>query len=178
MGRVAPVAIVLAFALFHHQPRGAEAPPMITSEGLATDQMLPSLDGSAAELPLSAAAPGNLTLNDAVNRAVSWHPSIREAVGKLLAQNEQIEVAKSKYYPQVSAGVNNGYSNTYTDHGYSPSLVLSVSQMLYDFGKVASQVRAETAGAAQQQANVLLSIDTVAHETANAIVQTQSWQQM
>ncbi|MEA7520166.1 TolC family protein, partial [Salmonella enterica subsp. enterica serovar Virginia] len=139
---------------------------------------LPSLDGSAAELPLSAAAPGNLTLNDAVNRAVNWHPSIREAVGKLLAQNEQIEVAKSKYYPQVSAGVNNGYSNTYTDHGYSPSLVLSVSQMLYDFGKVASQVRAETAGAAQQQANVLLSIDTVAHETANAIVQTQSWQQM
>ncbi|EBO6834692.1 type I secretion protein TolC, partial [Salmonella enterica] len=178
MGRVAPVAIVLAFALFHHQPRGAEALPIITSEGLATDQMLPSLDGSAAELPLSAAAPGNLTLNDAVNRAVNWHPSIREAIGKLLAQNEQIEVAKSKYYPQVSAGVNNGYSNTYTDHGYSPSLVLSVSQMLYDFGKVASQVRAETAGAAQQQANVLLSIDTVAHETANAIVQTQSWQQM
>ncbi|MGT3086060.1 TolC family protein, partial [Salmonella enterica] len=178
MGRVAPVAIVLAFALFHHQPRGAESLPIITSEGLATDQMLPSLDGSAAELPLSAAAPGNLTLNDAVNRAVNWHPSIREAIGKLLAQNEQIEVAKSKYYPQVSAGVNNGYSNTYTDHGYSPSLVLSVSQMLYDFGKVASQVRAETAGAAQQQANVLLSIDTVAHETANAIVQTQSWQQM
>ncbi|PLP66700.1 type I secretion protein TolC, partial [Salmonella enterica] len=56
MGRVAPVAIVLAFALFHHQPRGAEALPIITSEGLATDQMLPSLDGSAAELPLSAAA--------------------------------------------------------------------------------------------------------------------------
>ncbi|MBA6283822.1 TolC family protein, partial [Salmonella enterica subsp. enterica serovar Irumu] len=162
MGRVAPVAIVLAFALFHHQPRGAESLPIITSEGLATDQMLPSLDGSAAELPLSAAAPGNLTLNDAVNRAVNWHPSIREAIGKLLAQNEQIEVAKSKYYPQVSAGVNNGYSNTYTDHGYSPSMVLSGSQMLYDFGKVASQVRDETAGAAQQQANVWLSIDTVA----------------
>lgn len=124
MGRVTPAAIVLAFALFHHQTRGAEAPPIITSEGLATDQMLPSLDGSAAELPLSAAAPGNLTLNEAVNRAVNWHPSIREAVGKLLAQNEQIEVARSKYYPQVSAGVNNGYSNTYTDHGYSPSLVL------------------------------------------------------
>ena len=58
--------------------------------------------------------------------------------------------------------MNNGYSNTYTDHGFSPALVISVSQMLYDFGKVASQVRAETAGAAQQQANVLLSIDTIA----------------
>jgi adhesin transport system outer membrane protein len=54
-----------------------------------------------------------------------------------------IDVAKSKYYPQVSAGMNNGYSNTYTDHGFSPALVISVSQMLYDFGKVASQVRAE-----------------------------------
>ncbi|WP_348265564.1 TolC family protein, partial [Salmonella enterica] len=75
------------------------------------------------------------------------HPSIREAVGKLLPQNEQIDVAKSKYFPQVSAGVNNGYSNTYTGHGYSPSLVLSVTQMLYVFDKEASQVPAGTAGA-------------------------------
>jgi adhesin transport system outer membrane protein len=26
---------------------------------------------------------------------VSWHPSIRESIGKLLSQNEQIDVAKS-----------------------------------------------------------------------------------
>ncbi|MGS9073985.1 TolC family outer membrane protein, partial [Salmonella enterica subsp. enterica serovar Infantis] len=69
--------MVLAYALFKHQPRGAEAPPMITSEGLATDQMLPSLDGSAAEWPRSAAAPGPLTLTDAVHRAGNWHPSLR-----------------------------------------------------------------------------------------------------
>ncbi|POT56298.1 type I secretion protein TolC [Citrobacter amalonaticus] len=178
MGKVMPVALLLASALCCAGAEAEDEPQVITSEGLASDQTLPSLDGSAAELPLSAAAPGNLTVNDAVNRAVNWHPSIREAIGKLLSQNEQIDVAKSRYYPQVTAGMNNGYSNTYTDHGYSPSLVLSVSQMLYDFGKVSSQVRAETAGAAQQQANVLLSIDTVAHETATAMVQVQTWQQM
>lgn len=178
MRNVASVTLLLAFTLCSLQVNAEDEPQIITPEGLATSQMLPSLDGSVAELPLSAAAPGNLTLNDAVSRAVSWHPAIRESIGKLLSQNEQIDVAKSKYYPQVTAGVNNGYSNTYNDHGFSPSLVISVSQMLYDFGKVASQVRAETAGAAQQQANVLLSIDTVAHETANAIVQVQSWQQM
>ena len=50
--------------------------------------------------------------------------------------------------------------------------------MLYDFGKVASQVRAENAGVAQQQANVLVSIDTIAHDTAIAMVQVQTWQQM
>ena len=139
---------------------------------------LPALDGRNEALPLSAPSPGVLTINDAVNRAVSWHPAIREAVGKLLAQKDQIEAAKSKYYPQVSAGMNNGYSNTYVDHGFSPSLVLSVSQMLYDFGKVSSQVRAERAGAVQQQANVLLSIDDVTHDTATAMVEVQSWQQM
>lgn len=39
-------------------------------------------------------------------------------------------------------------------------------------------MRAESAGAAEEQANVLLSIDSVAHETANAIVQVQAAQQM
>ena len=179
MRNVAPVALLLALTLCTLRVNAEDEPQIYYAwEGLATSQMLPSLDGAVADLPLSAAAPGSLTLDDAASRAVSWHPSIRESIGKLLSQNEQIDVAKSKYYPQVSAGINNGYSNTYTDHGFSPALVISVSQMLYDFGKVASQVRAETAGSAQQQANVLLSIDTIAHATANAIVQVQTWQQM
>ena len=36
----------------------------------------------------------------------------------------------------------------------------------------------ESAGVAQQQANVLVSIDTIAHDTAIAMVQVQTWQQM
>lgn len=139
MGKMACVAALVALALSCGHLNAQELP--ISSETLAADQMLPSLDGSAAQLPLSPAAPGTLMLNEAVDRAVNWHPSISEAVGKLLSQNEQIEVAKAKYYPQISAGVNNGYSNTYLDHGYSPALVLSISQMLYDFGKVASGAR-------------------------------------
>ena len=89
-----------------------------------------------------------------------------------------MDVAKSKYYPQINAGMDNGYSHDGDDNGFTPSLVLSLSQMLYDFGKVASQVRAENAGVAQQQANVLVSIDTIAHDTAIAMVQVQTWQQM
>ena len=151
--------------------------PRIAPQQWVEQQELPALDGP---MPLSgdSAAPGELTLPQAVNRAVSWHPSIAEGVGKLYAQIQQVDVAKAKYYPQVNAGMNNGYTNSYSDSGFSPSLVLSLSQMLYDFGKVASQVRAENAGVAQEQANVLLSIDTVSHETATAIVQVQTWQQM
>lgn len=177
MGKLQPVALWLTCSLCVAQTYADDTPQFITPEGLAQQHELPSLDGSLS-LPLNAPAPGTLTLNDAVNRAVTWHPAINEAIGKLAGQSEQVNVAKSKYYPQVSAGVNNGYSNSYTDSGFSPSLVLSISQMLYDFGKVSSQVRAESAGVAQEQANVLVSIDNVGHDTATAMVQVQMWQQM
>ncbi|MFW0767198.1 TolC family outer membrane protein [Trabulsiella odontotermitis] len=177
MGKLLPASCWLASCLCVAQATYADDEPQrITTQGLA-GQELPALDGSST-LKLDAAPPGILTLNEAVNRAVNWHPSINEAIGKLWAQTEQVNVAKAKYYPQISAGMNNGYSNTYLDHGFSPSLVLSLSQMLYDFGKVDSQVRAESAGVAQQQANVLVSIDSVGHDTAIAMVQVQTWQQM
>ena len=137
MGKLQPVALWLACGLFSLQAWADDKPASITTQGLAQQQELPSLDGPTA-LPLNAPAPGILTLNDAVNRSVSWHPGIREAIGKLYGQSEQINVAKSKYYPQISAGMNNGSTTTYSNSGYSPSLVLSLSQMLYDFGKVAS----------------------------------------
>ncbi|MTH48528.1 TolC family outer membrane protein [Intestinirhabdus alba] len=167
----------LAGSLFALQAFAADIPPRIAPQQLAGQQELPSLD-AAAPLTGSDAAPGELSLTQAVNRAVTWHPSIREDIGKLYAQVERVDIARAKYYPQVNAGVNSGYTNSYSDSGFSPSLVLSLSQMLYDFGKVASQVRAENAGVAQEQANVLLRIDSVSHETASAMVQVQTWQQM
>lgn len=110
--------------------------------------MLPSLNGAVANLSLSAAAPSDLMLNDAVSCTVSWHPSIREPIDRLLSQDEQADVTKSKYYPQAFTGMNSGYSNTYTSHGFSPALIISASQMLYDFSRVTSQVQAETTGTA------------------------------
>lgn len=177
MGKLTPVTWGLVACLGAAPLQAEETSHFISSQTLHEQQELPALSGAVA-LPLESAAPGMLMLNDAVNRAVNWHPSIQEAIGKLYGQNEQVEVAKSKYYPQINAGMNNGYSNTYLDHGFSPSLVLSLSQMLYDFGKVDSQVRAESAGVAQEQANVLISIDNVGHSTAVAMVQVQTWQQM
>lgn len=149
----------------------------ISSAGLMQQQDLPSLTGEVAQPALNN-VPDTLTINQAVQRAIQWHPDIAEAIGKMLEQANQVDVAKAKYYPQVSAGVNNGYTNTYVEKGYSPSFVLSVSQMLYDFGKVSSSVRSAEAGVAQEQANVLVSIDTVAHDTAAALVEVQGYQQL
>lgn len=121
---------------------------------------------------------GPVDIATAVKSAVNWHPAITQQVSKLQEQVQKVDVAKAKYYPQVNAGMNNGYSNTYSDSGYSPSLVVSVSQMLYDFGKVSSSVRAADAAVAQQQAMVMLNIDQVAHDTAGAVVQMQGYQKL
>lgn len=149
----------------------------ISSSGLAQQQDLPSLTGEVTE-PALAHVPDTLTINQAVQRAIQWHPDIAEAIGNMLEQNNQVDVAKAKYYPQVSAGMNNGYSNAYVEKGFSPSFVLSVSQMLYDFGKVSSSVRSAEAGVAEGQANILVSIDTVAHDTAAALVEVQGYQEL
>ncbi|HBZ3740278.1 TPA: IS481 family transposase [Klebsiella pneumoniae] len=151
-------------------------PTSISTQRLNDTQQV---DGYSEELinPESHLA-GPLDIATAVKSAVNWHPAINQQVSKLQEQVQKVDVAKAKYYPQVNAGMNNGYSNTYSDSGYSPSLVVSVSQMLYDFGKVSSSVRAADAAVAQQQAMVMLNIDQVAHDTAGAVVQLQGYQKL
>ncbi|NUU67239.1 TolC family outer membrane protein [Enterobacteriaceae bacterium BIT-l23] len=140
-------------------------------------QQLPALTGQVME-PLRHQPSTPLDINAAVHRAVQWYPDISEEINKLFTQAAKVDVARAKYYPQVNGGFNNGVTNTYTDHGYSPSLVLSISQMLYDFGKVDSSVREANAAVAQQQAMVLLSIDKIAHDAGAALVQVQGYQRL
>jgi len=148
----------------------------ISSQQLIANQALPDLYSITPQTTLASGS--TIDMVNAVQQAVSWHPSITQAVGKLFQQAANVDVAKAKYYPQVSAGMNNSYSNTYSHSGYSPAFQLSISQMLYDFGKVSSSVRAADAAVAQQQAQVMLSIDQVAHDTAAAVVQVQGYQRL
>ena len=150
----------------------------ISPKHLAPEDALPDMYDTHSAQPGARSAPDMLALNAAVDRAVQWFPDIGSEVGKLFTASERINVARSKYYPQISGGINNSITNSYSDSGYSPSLVLSLSQMLYDFGKVDSSVREANSAMAQQQANVLLSIDKVAHDSAAAVVQVQGFQQL
>ncbi|BDH47486.1 TolC family type I secretion outer membrane protein [Salmonella enterica subsp. enterica serovar Choleraesuis] len=151
---------------------------IITPDKIVTEEDLPTLKGRDPGLSVNTAAPSVLNINQAVQRAVQWYPDIGTQAGKLFTAAEKVNIASAKYYPQINGGVNNGITNSYSDHGYSPSLVLSLSQMLYDFGKVDSSVREANAAVAEQQATVLLSIDKVAHDTAAALVQVQGYQEL
>lgn len=154
----------------------AAAAGAINPEKIVPDDSLPNLQGRDPGLLVNTPAPSILTINQAVQRAVQWYPDIGTEAGKLFNAAKKVDVARAKYYPQISGGMNNGITNSYTDHGYSPSFVLSLSQMLYDFGKTDSSVREANAAVAGQQATVLLSIDKVAHDTAAALVQVQGFQ--
>lgn len=120
----------------------------------------------------AAVRPGSgLGLIEAVQTAARYHPAVRGAARQVLQADEGIAAARAGYYPQVRGGVGSQLSNrniSSYDSRRVNTASLSVSQMLYDFGKVDSAVGQAEAAVASTQAQVLLSVDDVARETALA----------
>ncbi|MBA8853342.1 adhesin transport system outer membrane protein [Ochrobactrum intermedium] len=128
---------------------------------------------AAKPLPLPAAG-SRITLENAVHTALNWHPSIDEAVAKIGEADAEIEVARAGYFPKVQGGLNGNYRSA--DGGeWRPKLNVSASQMIYDFGKVSSAVEARTAGANVSRAQLLLGVDVLVRDTANAVIEVQRY---
>lgn len=125
------------------------------------------------------ATTGPLSLDEAVRAAARWHPGVRNAAQQLLQANEGIAVARSGYLPQVRAGIGAQFGNNNIS-SYDSRRVqtgsLGVSQMLYDFGKVASLVDEAEAATRATRAQVQQSIDDVARDTAQAWVEVHRQQ--
>ncbi|MFC0202821.1 TolC family protein [Novosphingobium soli] len=113
-----------------------------------------------------------LTLEQAVQEAVAWHPSVTEAVGRLKARGEDVRVAQAGYLPQVNAGLGSGYDSVSRSR-WRPRANLSASQMLYDFGKVSSSVAIAEAGTRIGRAQLLLAVDSLVRDTAYALIEIQ-----
>lgn len=138
-----------------------------------------SLPAALAWIALSAMAagpaganPGALTLEQAIARAVSWHPSIDEAIARYNQDAEQINVARSGYFPSVTGGLSMDYTSSGTGD-WAPKLDLSLSQMIFDFGKVESAVEAATAATRAGRARVLLGVDSLILQTGQTALQIQ-----
>ncbi|MCX8995491.1 TolC family protein [Rhizobiaceae bacterium BDR2-2] len=131
--------------------------------------------GRAEAAAVSAAKTAPLTFETAVVRALAWHPAIDEAVGQIYRAEERIAEAKAGYYPKISAGVDSGYRST---SGWGPRLNVSASQMIYDFGKAASSVDTQAAGRNVADARLLLATDTLARDTAQAVIELQRYRRL
>lgn len=139
----------------------------------------PSVDKHDFQLDLTYSNTGSLTeenldLATSVMLAVNSYPSVTEAVGRLHEQTAQVDVAKSGYYPQIGAGVSHGYRSS---SGRSEqAFTVSVSQMLYDFGKVASLVNMAKFGVDRNYASVLKVVEDLIRDTSQAFIEVQRYQ--
>ncbi|MGM0517795.1 MAG: TolC family protein [Pseudomonadota bacterium] len=90
-------------------------------------------------------SPGQaITLETAVGQGLAIHPSVAAARAEVEAAGTDVDIARDGYWPtvQASAGPENAL---WGEFGYD----LTASQMLYDWGRVSSQV--ESASAAERQ---------------------------
>lgn len=116
-----------------------------------------------------------LGLFEAVAIAVSRHPSIISAVSAIEQQQGQVDGARAGYYPKINAGMNSGRVNTY---GYGQVATVSLSQMLHDFGKVEGSVTQAQGQVFKQQALLLKQVDSIAGQTAEAILEVHRQQSL
>lgn len=121
-------------------------------------------------------AANKLNLLDAIQQAVKTHPDIQQQVSSLAAQNENIDVAKAAYFPQISGGISTGDMTT-GERGRQ-LISLNATQMLYDFGKVKTSVDIQQARLLAEQAQLLVSIDDIAQKTAAAIINIKRSQEL
>lgn len=158
------------------QSKKTEASRPLSMAGSAP---VPAVDRAnvTSALPPKSPDRGSLTMETAVRRAVGWHPVVDEASGRIYQADERIRAAQAGYYPKLNAGVNSGYQSTNRE-GWRPQFNVSASQLLYDFGKVSSAVDAERAGKDINQARLLLAVDNLSRDTANAVVEVQRYRKL
>ncbi|WP_295475448.1 TolC family outer membrane protein [uncultured Pseudomonas sp.] len=178
--RLASVAwLATAVLLFNQAACGQEPPKDANLLDISPGQLRQTQQAGTPMRPAGQnVSATRLGLEQAVQQAVSWHPAIAEAVAVLQQQGEGIQVAEAGYYPQVTGGIRNGFDTGYGGDRSTRALSLSVKQMLYDFGKVDNRVAASKARAARSQAQILLAIDQVARDTAQAWIEVQRYRHL
>ncbi|MGE8524182.1 TolC family protein [Acinetobacter pseudolwoffii] len=147
-----------------------------TSQVAELPQITRPQQGQSATGPIVAPIPQKMNVVEAIHTAVQRRPEISQSISTLSAQAANIDVAKAAYYPQLSGGLGTG-DLTSGERGRQV-VSLNATQMLYDFGKIKTNVSIEEARLAEEQARVLVSLDQVAFEVADAIVNIKRYQEI
>lgn len=128
-------------------------------------------------LPASPKGNGVLSMTAAAQLAVSRHPAVAEAIGRVRQQDQMIAEARSGYLPRVSGGPRAGFDNR-LEGQWRPVFNLSASQMVYDFGAVASRIDAETAERTARHAQMIGTLDDLVRKTADAVIEVDRYNRL
>lgn len=116
------------------------------------------------------------TLSEAIKHAIEWHPRVTSASAQLEQQGQIVQIARSAYLPQIRTGIKTNYSDS--EGRSEESITISGSQLIYDFGKTASNVEAAELGSEKYYAESLITMDQLAKETAFAVLEVERYQQL
>jgi adhesin transport system outer membrane protein len=114
-------------------------------------------------------------METAVEAAIQVHPSIQVARSDVLAASANIDVARAAYYPSISAGMGSGDASSESGIRWRPQMQLSVSQMVYDFGKTDATVRSRIASREASDFELVAARESVARDTIEAFAEVQRY---
>lgn len=138
----------------------------------------------SAPLPQWAQAPkvndvDTLTLKESLLRAFGRNPGIAQQAAQVGIGQAQIREAQSAWYPQVGLSGNTG-SSTQNDIGNSlnnsASYGLTLSQLVYDFGKTNNNIKQQEATRESYRFKLMSTLSDVAEQTASAYVQVMRYE--
>ena len=168
----------------HHRTSLLAATLCIALVGTAPAAQAGAQEPPAAEVDHVTGLPRSLAgldLAGTVATAVDWHPSVRNAVGRLYESGDYVDVARAGWFPQVRAGISSEHGNRNLpgyDSRRAHRFTVSVSQVLYDFGKVGSAVDGARAQQSAAAARVLLAVDDVARDAAQAWIEVRRYEEL
>jgi adhesin transport system outer membrane protein len=96
---------------------------------------------------------GAISLADAVHQGLANHPDVKSAMAKVDQATTEVDIAEAGYYPKLEASVGPTQSIR-SNLGFNYNV--TATQMLYDWGRVESQVDSASANLRQQTESLLI----------------------
>ncbi|WP_426817821.1 TolC family outer membrane protein [Winslowiella sp. 2C04] len=120
-----------------------------------------------------------LTLREAILRAFARNPKIAEAAAQIHVGEAELDAAKSGWYPQISLQASGGRSSQTDSAGSinnSASGGLSLSQLLYDFGRTGGAIDEQHALSDAYRYSLYSTMTSVAQDTLRAYLEVKRYQ--
>lgn len=114
----------------------------------------------------------SLELKQIVEMAVTNYPSIRSAMASVGQQQAGVDVARAGYFPTVQVGMTTGHQGVY---GGGHAASASISQMLFDFGKVKNAVASAQSSVRSSELQAQAEIDRVATQAALTSIELERY---
>lgn len=127
-------------------------------------------------------APVSLTsLKESILFAFDRDPSVSQQAAQMGIGQAQIDEARSGWMPQISLNGNTGHSQTTDSSGSlknSAAWGLSLTQLVYDFGKTNSAIDQSSAQRDSYRYQLMATLSTVAEKTALSYVDVQRYTEL